>query len=236
MAPGLLIAQEKPDLEFRSRVHDFGYMKQNERETHEFVFHNPGLDTITLAAPKAGCGCTAVLLDNYELAPGDTGRISVTFTAVTGVTGKVEKNVYMFSAENLTDYFAVLTIKAKVVGDVEVEPSYVRYNSIVGEVHEIRLKVTATSEGPVELDNISVALMEFSDTTAGPAYHADKVLATPLTEFTLVVDKKTLQPGETTLVILGILSREKGQINGSVRIALANSVVTVGIAGVISRE
>jgi uncharacterized protein DUF1573 len=234
--PVLLVAQGQPELAFVSKVHDFGIMKQNTRETHEFIFYNPGSETILLGAPKAGCGCTAVLLDNYELAPGDTGRISVTFSAVAGVTGKVEKHVYMFTADNLTDYLAVLTVKVKIVGDVDIEPSYVRYNSVVGEVQEIPIKVTGTSKVPVNLDNISAALMEFADTTAGPEYHANSVIASPVTDFSIDVEKKVLQPGESTIVLLSIPSREKGQINGSLRISLAESVVTVGVAGVISRE
>jgi len=123
-----------------------------------------------------------------------------------------------------------------VIGEIDIDPSYIRYQSEVGDTENIEISIVSASDKELTLDNVSVALMEYADTTAGNAYHVESVRASPVTDFKLEIPKKVLQPGEKTVLTLAVPSKEKGQINGSIRIVLPNSVVTVGVAGVIVRK
>jgi len=231
----VLHAQDK-GLVFKETEYFFGVMRQDTKSSHEFVFYNAGKDTVFLGHPKAGCGCTAVLLSDYSIAPGDTGHLGVTFNAVRGANGDVSKNVYVLSNDNPPKELVILTIKAKVIGEIDIDPSYIRYQSEVGDTENIEISIVSASDKELTLDNVSVALMEYADTTAGNAYHVESVRASPVTDFKLEIPKKVLQPGEKTVLTLAVPSKEKGQINGSIRIVLPNSVVTVGVAGVIVRK
>lgn len=222
-------------ISFPATVHDFGDMKQHARETYEFKFYNRGTDTLRLSKPHASCGCTAALLSSYDIAPGDSGLIAVTYTAVPGITGPIEKNVYVLDAQKQPQQLVTLTLKANIVGEIAINKRFIRYTSSIGDTEDVTIHVTSTVDHPLTLDNVSVALTEYADSTAGNEYHVENTRASPVTDFKMRILKKTLQPGESTDIILSIPSRHKGQINGSVRIALPKSIVTVGIGGVILR-
>lgn len=56
----------------------------------DFLFRNPGDRPITITELKTSCGCTTTALEKKTYAPGETGRIGVTFT-IGHRTGKQEK-------------------------------------------------------------------------------------------------------------------------------------------------
>lgn len=232
-------AQDTFPLKFSELQHHFGKMKQGERKSHTFYFKNIGMDTVLLAPPKASCGCTAALLSSNTIAPGDSGSLAVTFSAVPGVTGKSAKTVGIFRIVDelkTVDHIADLGIGAEIFGEVYITPTFVRYETEIGKDHTVEVQLESNTDRRIEIKNVGVALMEYADTTAAGTYDLDKVVASPVTEYKLELGKEALEPGETTKILLTIPSREKGQINGSIRISLPNSEVTVGISGVIVRN
>jgi len=224
-------------IRFESDIHDFGKMKQNEKLNTTFHFKNVGSDTIRLLEPKASCGCTAALLSDYTVAPGREGTISVTFSTVTGMSGKVEKNVHVYRRLGTGEQeIATLIIKANIFGDVVVDSPMVRFTLHVGETQTFRIHVSSTSKEMVVLDNISLAMMAYIDTTAGNTYHAEKVQAIPVTDYVLSVDKAELNPNESTDILLTLRGIDKGQMNGHIRIALPKSEIRVPVVGVVLRN
>lgn len=225
------------DLRFERTFHDFGRMLQKEKRTAEFVFVNTGTETLELPAPRASCGCTATLLSTTRIAPGDTGRISVAFTAFSGVTGVVEKTVDAFEQGSLgVTQSATLRIRAHIVAEVMPDSGMLRFTAVAGERVALRMPLHSNTGTPMPLDNISFSGMEYVDTTEGEAYHVEKIISRPLTAFTITTRAPDVEPDGTTDLVLEISTSGKGQINGQIRIALPNSEVRIPVVGVVHRN
>lgn len=217
--------------------HDFGIVKQKQMRTAEFRFVNEGSDTAFLAPPRAGCGCTAALLSSSVLAPGDSGSISVQFTAYIGALGNVEKTVQVFRLHGTAEeQIATLTIACEIVGDLIPDTTMLRFQTVAGNSVSLVLHLTSNSQAPLRLDNVSFAAMEYTDTTAGESYHADKVIGRPVTDFTLRIDDEDLAQGESTTLHMTIRTHGKGQINGHVRIVLPDSELRIPVIGIVYRN
>ncbi len=225
------------DLRFVSTVHDFGKMLQKERRTAEFVFTNTGRETLQLPPPRASCGCTATLLSTTHVAPGDTGRISVDFTAFSGVTGVVEKTIDAFEQGSLgVTQSATLRIRAHIVAEVMPDSGMLRFTTEAGERVRLRMPVRSNTDVRVMLDNITLAAMEYVDTTAGREYHVEKIISRPLTDFAITTSDPEIEPGGETDIVLEIQTSGKGQINGQIRLVLPNSELRIPVVGVVHRN
>lgn len=221
-------------LSYTSVVHDFGTIRQKAAANCEFEYTNKGRDTIFLMQPRPSCGCTAAILSNAVVPPGGGGKIGVEYHTYAGTMGHVEKTITVIrrvKGVEVTD--TVLTIRADVVGEVIPDTSMLRFTSTAGERVKLSVKIASNSEQTLKLDNVSVAITEYADTTAGQAYHSDKVIAKALTDYTLSVGQDELRPGETAGIVLEVQTRIKGQMNGSIRIALPNSEVRIPVVGVV---
>lgn len=92
-----LLAQAKvPRVVFKEKEWDFGRIKQGEVVTHEFIFRNEGTAPLKITRVTTSCGCTAALVSANEVAPGQEGRLKVTFDS-RGYYDKVIKYVYFES-------------------------------------------------------------------------------------------------------------------------------------------
>lgn len=222
---------------FKSEEHNFGVMKQNEMRTHEFEFTNVGKDTVVLAQPHASCGCTAALLSSSVIPPKGSGKISVQFRSYVGMVGHVEKTVQVSRLDHGQESLLLnLKIMAQVNGELLLDTGIIRFQALVGEAKELKIHLRSNSEAPLKLDNISLAVMEYIDTTAGNTYHADKVISKAFTDYTLTVGKDELLPTESTNLTLVLRTHEKGQLNGHLRIVLPNSEIRLPVVGVVLRN
>ncbi len=70
-----------PHLEVPAPVHDFGIIDEGKIYTHDFVLKNTGTDTLKIFSVRTSCGCTATLLDNTSIAPGDSQVLHVSFNS-----------------------------------------------------------------------------------------------------------------------------------------------------------
>jgi hypothetical protein len=234
MHPGVITAQ---DLHFERSFHDFGRMLQKEKRTAVFVFTNTGKETLELPAPRASCGCTAMLLSKTRIAPGDTGRISVDFTAFSGVTGVVEKTVDAFEQGSLgVTQSATLRVRAHIVAEVMPDSGMLRFTAVAGERVALRMPLHSNTGERMPLDNISFSGMEYVDTTAGDAYHVEKIISRPLTAYVITTGASAVEPEGSTDLVIEITTSGKGQINGQIRIALPNSEVRIPVIGVVHRN
>ena len=103
---------EAPKLKFAGTTHDFGSMKKNAEVDTEFIFTNTGKQNLNIRALKPNCGCTITKLEKYDYAPGESGRIGVTFDA-TGRKGTQQKSIIVFSNDPSAPTQRLI-IKAKV--------------------------------------------------------------------------------------------------------------------------
>ncbi|MBI5646479.1 MAG: DUF1573 domain-containing protein [Ignavibacteriae bacterium] len=233
LLPGYAAGQ---GLIFDSTTHDFGRVKQREKVRATFRYTNAGTDTVYLLEPRAGCGCTAALLSAPMVTPKGTGSMSVDFTAYAGTFGHVEKHVQMFRrVPGGEQQIATLTIKAFIVGEVIPDSTLLRFDVTEGDSAVMHTALHNSSDHPVTLDNVSAALMEYVDTTAGTAYHSDRVIGRAVPDVVVALARTQLEPGESTELSIGLRTHGKGQVTGSVRIVLPQSEIRVPVVGIVRR-
>lgn len=108
-------ATAQSSLRFKRLVHDFDTIREDGgKVSTTFFFENKGTKPITLTNLAVSCGCTTPSYPKEAIAPGDTGRIMVTFDPMDR-PGKFEKNIGVE-----TDYTPLLILKIK--GNVTPRP------------------------------------------------------------------------------------------------------------------
>ena len=128
------VAQEQPakkgvpKIEFKEVVHDFGVLKPDAQVTCKFEFKNTGDAELEIINVRSTCGCTAAMPDKKKLAPGESSAIQVRYQSGKG-SGTVEKKINIQSNDPAEPYIT-LTIKAKVVTDLDLKPAYLRFDNI----------------------------------------------------------------------------------------------------------
>lgn len=78
-----LFAQQNPggSVTFDKTVHDFGDISIKDGPVScTFTMTNTGADTVAIFSVFTSCGCTSVDWTKEKIAPGATGKISVTYT------------------------------------------------------------------------------------------------------------------------------------------------------------
>lgn len=109
-----------PKLTFETSEHDFGEVGPGTKHTFVYKFKNTGDDVLKITNINAPCGCTVPLLEKREYAPGESGEITVTYTAL-ATKIPVTKHVYISSNDKSKPEYE-LTLKAVSVPKVSIEP------------------------------------------------------------------------------------------------------------------
>jgi hypothetical protein len=80
LAPGSSIGEEQlPKIYLPEIQYDFGNVKEGEVVSHIFKILNKGKATLNIKDIKTSCGCTAALINNNKIEPGNDGTIKVDF-------------------------------------------------------------------------------------------------------------------------------------------------------------
>ena len=110
-------AQEEPKVEvtdgpkivFAEDTHDFGDIEQGTKVSHVFAFENSGTQPLILSNVLTTCGCTATDWPREPVAPGDGGKIEVSFNSA-GKMGKQNKVITVVSnAVNAQERVKIIT-------------------------------------------------------------------------------------------------------------------------------
>lgn len=108
-----LWAQAK--IEFEKSLHDFGSFPEAQATAEcIFKFKNTGNVPLLIVKAKATCGCTVPEYSKAPIAPGASGEIRVTYSAV-GRPGAFNKSIKITTNATPADYS--LTIKGNVIGE-----------------------------------------------------------------------------------------------------------------------
>jgi len=150
---GSLISGGKgPKIKFKEESWDFGKLKQGKVLTHVFVFKNEGDETLKIKRVKTSCGCTAALLSDKDIAPGEKGEIKVTLDTK-GFGGKNTKYIDVESNDPAQPHKR-LTISV----EIEIPPRprifLDRYAIDLGlllEKEEIQARTKIKNKGELEL-------------------------------------------------------------------------------------
>ena len=87
-------AKDKPEISFAETKHDFGSIHANGgRVTAVYEFTNTGKSPLVIiSVSNGGCGCTVPTYPKEPIAPGKSGKISITFDP-RGRAGEFERVV-----------------------------------------------------------------------------------------------------------------------------------------------
>lgn len=91
-----LYAAQGPRLKFQEEKWDFGDVKEGQVKSHVFVFENKGDSSLAIEKVRTSCGCTAALVSDKNVEPGEKGELKVTLNT-RGYEGKIAKFIYVES-------------------------------------------------------------------------------------------------------------------------------------------
>ena len=102
-----------PVIYFPETQHDFGKVKEGDKVNYTFRFVNKGVSSLQIKDIKTSCGCTAALVSNDNLKPGQEGTIKVELNTKNR-SGKMSKTVTVQSNDP-NDPSKILTVYADVI-------------------------------------------------------------------------------------------------------------------------
>ena len=109
-------AGNKPVLDFKDTLHDFGSIHEEEIVEYDFAFTNNGKTPLLITSATGSCGCTVPEYPREAIAPGKSGIMKVTFNS-TGKSGHQEKSVTIHA--NTLRNIHMLYIKSEVAAKKE---------------------------------------------------------------------------------------------------------------------
>lgn len=104
---------ESPKIYFPEMTHNFGKVEYGKVVDYDFKILNQGNSVLNIKDIQTSCGCTAALIDNKTIKPGENGTIKVQLNTQ-GHAGKLVRRVTIKSNDP-KDPVSVLTIFADVV-------------------------------------------------------------------------------------------------------------------------
>lgn len=102
-----------PKMEFQNPEHDFGTITPGSTVSHVFTFKNTGEAPLLISNASASCGCTVPEYPKEPVAPGQSGKIKVSFDSQ-GKYGQQSKSVTITA--NTQPNVTTLTIKGNIPG------------------------------------------------------------------------------------------------------------------------
>jgi hypothetical protein len=156
-ASGALAQAKKPRAVFKERAHDFGKVKQGDVVNHEFVFKNEGNAPLVIDRVETTCGCTAALVSDKNILPGNEGKIKTTFDT-RGYSGKMTRYVYLVSNDAQNE-----RTELSLSVDIEVPPSaridVDKYNvdmglSLEGESPSAKIVIKSMGERELKVEMV----------------------------------------------------------------------------------
>ena len=122
---------------------DFGEVFQGEKVPHVFKFTNTGDEILKIDRVRSSCGCTAVLLSEKTIPPGESGEIKANFDS-SRFRGDVSKTIYVYSNDPVKPT-RQLYVKGTVREKVTVNPSQINFGQVVAK-QEVTSRVTLKNQ------------------------------------------------------------------------------------------
>jgi hypothetical protein len=146
-----------PRLQVDESQFNFGTMQQGRRKSHTFVFKNLGGAPLKLRVGKPTCKCTVGQVTDRPIPPGETGTVTLEWTALTG-SGPFRQSAPVYTNDPLNS-----TVELVIEGDVTeaegIEPREFAFDTVaVGESKSASVFVMAMLQ-----DDLVVSDPQFSD-------------------------------------------------------------------------
>ena len=188
---GLMFAQPKIEVVGGTQI-DFGDAYSGSKADRVIEVKNIGSDTLKISEVRAQCGCTAALISSKALAPGDAGKLSISFNTQ-NYSGKVTKQVYITSNDSGSPR-TTINFNVNIVTVLDLNPKFLSFDNS---------KLDTTYTKIITLTNMSK--------------DAVTILSVDNTEEALKISlmKMKLMPGESTQLQAVYKSPKSGTFNGS---------------------
>jgi hypothetical protein len=118
-----------PSLKADNPKFDFGEVFQGEKVPHVFEFTNAGDETLKIDRVRSSCGCTAVLVSEKIIQPGEKGEIQTSFDS-NRFRGDVKKTIYLYSNDPVRPTMQ-FQLGGKVLEIVSIEPAQINFGTVV---------------------------------------------------------------------------------------------------------
>ncbi len=102
-----------PTIYFPETQHDFGKVNEGDKVDYTFKFSNKGSSSLLIKDIKTSCGCTAALLSQDNLTPGQEGTLKVELDTKNR-SGKMSRTITV-NSNDPKDPAKILTIYADIV-------------------------------------------------------------------------------------------------------------------------
>ena len=122
------VPDKHPVIFFENSDFNFGQIYKGQKVEHIYKFENRGNDTLNIKKVKPSCGCTAVILTNKTIPPGETGEIKTTFSSGT-YRGNIKKSITV-SSNDPNNLNHRLTISGQIIEDISIKPVNINFGSI----------------------------------------------------------------------------------------------------------
>ena len=142
----------KPKIQFQELIHDFGKIKANDPQRTDFIFTNTGNAVLEVTDVRPGCGCTTAGQWDRKVEPGKTGKIPIQFNPG-APSGTVTKSISV-TCNDPAQGVQNLQVKATIWKPVDVNPAYVYFMGVEGEVTNDTkvVKITNNLEESINLE------------------------------------------------------------------------------------
>lgn len=148
------VAAEGPKIEFKHSEHDFGEIEKGKKVAYEFEFINTGKAELTISEVKPSCGCTTAELTKKNYAPGEAGKIPITFDS-TRFTGDIHKTITVVSNDEKNPSLQI-KLKGKIIQEITVKPTYLTLVNVKrGEQIERSIEVVTERLDKLEVSGVS---------------------------------------------------------------------------------
>jgi hypothetical protein len=193
----LVLANAQSVIEFEKETHDFGTFDEGKVVTYDFVFKNRGKSPLILQSVEPSCGCTTPSYTKEPVAPGKTGKITVSYSSQ-GRPNAFHKSITVRT--NSEEPVKVLYIKGFVNPKAPVAASSA----------SLKLDRDMAEMGTLQLGQ--TALQRFVITNTGTQ---DLVISSIRSECNCVSHNggvRTLKPQESYTLELRYTPRQKGDL------------------------
>ncbi len=108
-------AAAKAVIKFDKNSYNFGNFKESQKMQYNFVFTNTGDEPLVIQQAFSSCGCTIANFTKEPIAPGEKGKISVTYNGMGKFPGHFKKPVTIRS--NAANSIVRVYIEGNMVAD-----------------------------------------------------------------------------------------------------------------------
>ena len=170
---------------------DFGTLYHGKAKKM-LVIKNDGTETLTLSNISSSCGCTGALASSDKIAPGDSGKLEITFDTHK-VKGGATKAVSMETNDPKNQKVRI-TFTANVIAILDLLPEYLYFQGKEGGSLSDEVTLKNTGSNPITI-----------------------LSATPSTDnITATIKESQLNPGRETTLTCVFTPKGKGVVKGNI--------------------